>query len=301
MSSGFVDVYSPRAAEIWLEEFHNRNTNSVWHYTSGYALIRILEENRMRATNIRYLNDASEFKYGQGLVSEALAIASNRWPDLKSLLQSVPKYIAEFRKTFEFYVICFCSEADLLSQWRVYGANGGGFSICFDWSGLESNRNKFKKLQLRSCRVEYEKPRQMEILERLIQAWCQSIQTAGTSDENANGAATDVLADDLLMFLCSFKHKAFSEENEWRLVYSPKQDEAEIKFREGSNGIVPYVELDLSIETSFRGLEQGKLPILEVKHGPTLEPELAKHSLEALKNKHESSWQISGPQVSLRI
>jgi hypothetical protein len=34
-----------------------------------------------------------------------------------------------FARMLQVYLTCFCESGDLLSQWRAYGANGGGYSL----------------------------------------------------------------------------------------------------------------------------------------------------------------------------
>src|ERR1700730_5288689 len=140
MSKSFIDEYFPCARDIWVREFHKKPNDRVWHYTGADGLLGILKSNRMWATNIKYLNDASEFKHGRTLVDEMLTKKGKDSPDLDPLLKTVVNIIEQFKTNSEVYIVCFCEgngADDLLSQWRAYGANGGGYSIGFHRGGLD--------------------------------------------------------------------------------------------------------------------------------------------------------------------
>ncbi|GAF99954.1 unnamed protein product, partial [marine sediment metagenome] len=46
------------------------NSKIVYHYTSLEGLIGIINSQRIWATDILYLNDASEFKYSKNILYE---------------------------------------------------------------------------------------------------------------------------------------------------------------------------------------------------------------------------------------
>ena len=50
----------------------------LWHYTSGSALIAIVDTETIFATQLSGLNDTTELRYGSKLFQEALLIASLR-------------------------------------------------------------------------------------------------------------------------------------------------------------------------------------------------------------------------------
>lgn len=68
-----------------------------YHYTSLPVLFSILEGDAFWASNARFSNDAMEEK----------------------LLKS------DYKLNRDDYAICFCSEDDILSQWRGYCHEGG--------------------------------------------------------------------------------------------------------------------------------------------------------------------------------
>jgi hypothetical protein len=93
-----------------------------------------------------------------------------------------------------------------------------------------------------------------------------------------------------------FKHPAFEEEKEWRLIAQPrllKEDDDgvvnSLKFRASRGVPMPYIEL----------LPEGKLlPIKSVRYGPTLERKRVEHSLGMLFRKHGyPEMRIEGSQI----
>jgi hypothetical protein len=103
----------------------------LYHYTSAEGLLGIIESGVLRAGNFSYVNDASELTYGQELVNEVLVeeIGSAPTSLLRSLSLRLQSQVLNLSEEFDFYLSCFCSEFDLLSQWRGYGSGNGRFCI----------------------------------------------------------------------------------------------------------------------------------------------------------------------------
>jgi hypothetical protein len=82
-----------------------------------------------------------------------------------------------------------------------------------------------------------------------------------------------------------FKHKCFSEEEEWRWVdLRFEEDLSEVKIRESAGALVPYVELSCA---------GAQLPIRSVRVGPSADPDLALASARVLlKNSPYSSAKL---------
>jgi hypothetical protein len=76
---------------------------------------------------------------------------------------------------------------------------------------------------------------------------------------------------------------------EWRAVrwIKPNDQMEEIKFRPTSDGIIPYIELDLSRVGSDAA---AKLPVEMIIQGPLVDPELGKQSLNLLVQKFGYPW-----------
>ena len=85
-----------------------------------------MSSHELWATDIRHLNDATEFQY-------ALDLATRRLDELSDDIgrQAGDDVLGEWRRGIQLakypriYVTSFCEDGDLLSQWRGYAAGGG--------------------------------------------------------------------------------------------------------------------------------------------------------------------------------
>lgn len=285
----------------------------LYHYTTLDALQSIIDQCAFRASDARYLNDASELSYASNLIEEVLDECLNQKPGVKEVLPDLRDFsIGEERSP---YVACFCEEKDLLSQWRGYGRDQAGHALGLDLVGLGTHmRDLPSGTHLRKVvyEPEVQRARIRETVEPLLEVLAGLVETHDlTADRSlASTGAMSIryaLADDRL----TFKDPGFSEEREWRLIKlvdsqgegrrrfmeeaaeamrdaevqggrMPNPEEfgegIEIKYRSAPIGLIPYVELSLRLEA---GALRGRLPLREVVQGPTLEPELSLDSLRA--------------------
>jgi hypothetical protein len=102
----------------------------VYHYTDLPALRGTIEGQDRWLTHSKYSNDDEVLDHGRRVAVETLEAelnagkGSGREAFVRSVLDRVRAPQLE-----GVYVCCFCTEDDLLSQWRAYGANGTGVSI----------------------------------------------------------------------------------------------------------------------------------------------------------------------------
>lgn len=96
----------------------------LYHYTSLEILWKCIENDTMYARNVRFSNDAEEYDFGKKIIHKFCA-----------------KKNMHILETGQCFMICFCLEDDLLSQWRGYASEG--ISIGFDFSyGIFGKRDK---------------------------------------------------------------------------------------------------------------------------------------------------------------
>lgn len=122
----------------------NKDTPSLYHYTTVSGLKGIIESGCLHATNIRYLNDSKEFIFGLDYFSKIFS-SSGKGP---SLDKPIYDHLIDtlFRKAFcdvrhggqelNSFVVSFSSKPDLLSQWRAYGKENAGYCIKFNHKEL---------------------------------------------------------------------------------------------------------------------------------------------------------------------
>jgi hypothetical protein len=234
----------------------------VYHYTTGVGLKGIVEEKALWATDVRFLNDATELVVATTILRNQLKdlpMPEPDWFEENDEGQQVPmwegmvgpaaaEFLEEVEQYFRCYVSCFCEQDDLLSQWRAYGA--GGYSLAFQTDKFDLERRDYDTAR-RLMRVEYNHDAVVNQLAALA-AQLHAHRTAHSSIE----AYHQVLW--LLPELASVKGAAFSEENEWRLVVTEMVHGAllEPNFRPSQFGLVPYVEIPIP-EGSLRQVRVG--------------------------------------------
>ena len=241
-------------------------------------MLSMLGTGHLWATDAAYMNDPNELRYGFDLLAE---VASAELPqkDLREVvLAMIEEAVQDKVANGRVYVASFCRGGDLLSQWRAYGAFGGGYALGFppaDLFGTSSNAREPVRI-LRP--VLYDRDKQVGILKH----WMRTSVPRRKWDHDS------ILFEILLLFdrLMTFKHPSYSEEGEWRLIQfgrvvgGPSLWPA--SFRVRGNQVVPYGDLDL---TRSRGSRRGKLPIIEIVCGPTISRE---RGLKALRQLCES-------------
>jgi hypothetical protein len=285
---------------------------TLFHYTNGAGLQGILESNRFWATHAQYLNDSTELVYAYDFIKAAvkrhtdeqapMALAELGY-QVTTLLD--PFYVHELLKP---YMVCFCEEGDLLSQWRGYGGGVGGYALGLDSSRIGQRwgiRTPGQNLDL--LRVIYDRSVQEVLINSIVSGAfnvLRSIEEKYGPDiaKIAMFNCTNFIHRELVRCLICFKSPSFSEEKEWRVVHIEPSHEAdaEVKFRVSATNIIPYVELDLSPEAGTRA---NRIPLTKAVYGPSPYPDLLRNSLVMMLNRYGYSWpltEVKGSTIPLR-
>jgi hypothetical protein len=237
----------------WIP-LHDRRPSTLYHYTTALGLLGIIQSNRLWASNARFLNDSSEIAYAVDVVREAITWVTKNYPvPLPSdFSNQLGQDLAAFEAEARVYVCCFCSAGDLLSQWRGYGAQGGGYAIGFDTKGL-GDREVANPPRPILRRVVYDP----ETQQRLVRTWLQAVCDVAAAGREAEADARSKLRSRLNAlistftmllseFLICFKNPAYVEEQEWRLIQFGRVDGKEIikpVFRAAGGRIIAYTTL----------------------------------------------------------
>lgn len=141
------------------------------------------------------------------------------------------------------FIISFCCHTSddpytqkngLLSQWRAYGEAAGRFALVFDARGMEDllaeeiARNSYSFLNL--CDVVYDgdnvnfEEKFDILLDQVELDWRKHILSEG------DGAPEDIF-NEFIKSAARFKHRAFHEEREFRVVACPMSEELDQFFR----------------------------------------------------------------------
>lgn len=230
------------------DEEYRPISGPLYHYTSIDALINIVEHKTLRATNVYYMNDASESDLGLGLIREAASEARQSGTDqefLDFLIWWIDnRYIFNLGAV---YVLCFSEACDQLSQWRGYTPHGRGVCLGIDVAILVERMQEIGGgWTFHSCR--YKRSSQQvfaqAIVTRMRRQSGDSCASADRSEHYRNVVTAN--ASEMMQVAAIMKNSAFSEEKEVRFI-SPVigNDDQRLKFRAGKSALIPYIDFKL--------------------------------------------------------
>jgi hypothetical protein len=307
VSPPVFDLYQ-RANERRIQTTYRSPPSTLYHYTTPAGLLGIIENNKLWATHINYLNDATELGYARELVETALArhARTTRSPHVREFVHRA-RQTFDVSKTMDVFVACFCEDGDLLSQWRGYAQTGEGYSIGV---GADQLGKIGSGLNYFLGQVVYDRAVQGSVVDDILEACCAGALrlTAGMSVEAASTVVDElcqVFRRAIWFLMVTFKDAMFKEENEWRAIEIMNQTETakRVRFRSTSSKLIPYVELDFSTMQPVSPYPKlDKIPIVEVFHGPTLNPILSSRALGLLLAKHgQARATVQGSRIPLRL
>lgn len=309
----------------WLPIHEMGESHILFHYTTLAGLKGILENRALWCTHSCCLNDPQEILYGQQIVEDIIIdqMQKENRNDIQVFLKKLLVQTRAFHTNMlHVFLACFCESENLLSQWRGYTDNGKGYSVGINFSETTtitsdlSNLKQKRKLFLR--KVIYDQNKQHELVSEYIHGSTNAAKkTFDVNDsiiheeKSMNHAAIMAIqaANDIFDMILSFKHPAFKSEQEWRLIRVRSEDHQpkELKFRETSSGITPYIStliFDLSEEN------KPSFPLHSIHFSPMLEPIRTRAAIELLvhhiaSNSHPIELkaplvQISGSGYNLR-
>jgi len=281
------------------------------HYTDAAGLHGIVSSHRLWATAAQFSNDLSEIEYA---LTTACEVIEDTWKGRKTLSAWEHMLHAHLQRFFaapfpdfnQSFLVSFCEEGDLLSQWRAYG-HRSGFSLAFKLRAGESDLLRCEKAFRTLLRkVIYDPAAQRQrlnfLFKRLIKL-VNGFQSTPSSDEKHGGKLhvelSLILILELTDWACSVKHNAFSEEREWRLIsftnFGAKVEKnVGVLVRPTPEFLIPYMVL--------RSTKSARLPIVEVRCGPSrLQAELARAATILLNKEGYGSVSIEYSKIPLRI
>jgi hypothetical protein len=258
----------------------------IYHYTTSRVVRSILENKAIWASDIRYMNDADELLFAKNAARERIAdklksmpspnpVADPQHSTLNSVVSEIDKLKTDKYSYQRVYAACFCTNGDLLSQWRAYAGNDG-YAIGFRTEILKQISNPMgNDLPIVLKEVRYGIEDSQDILDDMM----ESIAQSPTGHPGAQGYAK--FGKEVLMRLAVIKNPAFMEEQEWRLI-AAGQGTQELYFRDSNLGLVPYIKFELP-----------KNAIAEIRLGPGSNRELRGEAIRQLISKCEPSSQVS--------
>lgn len=236
----------------------------IFHYTGTEVLEALLSSGTFWATNLYYLNDASEYKTGIECLRKAMNTKTNHVnEDTKEFILKCINEIGELDGyTWPgVFSISFSLKEDVLNQWITYAKEGGvciGFDkdILFEDSSLKIIEKCEKKILdvPKEClaRMHYNENAEDSLLnaKKIINAIKETLKgyiLAGKITHKVFEEHEDVIKLWLILLASYFKNGDFSMEEEARMVFpilSLNDTSADIFYHKNSSGILrPYIKI----------------------------------------------------------
>lgn len=261
----------------------------LYHYTDIGGVIGIINDNAMRATDSRFMNDRTDCIYGIMLAKKILTNKMLKEEDtekaqyFRDCLEQLETETSDVlsKKTF---LICLSEKGNLLSQWRGYAKDTQGFSIGLKREELDRTRRRDEGWSVILKKIDYDEASQQQTIVDILDALYSKGKELGEPiDEIAHVASV------ALSYSSAFiKDPAYTEEAEWRIVLfsrRPGSSDYKLKFRMRRHTLIPYINFDfLPGETDQTKQEISKaekctLPISEIICGPNADIETVDISL----------------------
>lgn len=185
------------------------------HYTNLDAFWNIITNEIFWATHVRFSNDAQEYKQGELQIGKIIGKSKVRKEN--------------------YYGICFCSNGDLLSQWREYGKVGVSIEMDFSRAALFTIlKNQIAPTSV-SDKLQFALPTSVLYAGKKDgkQMFYNDNVSISISDfiNEYNNRSYDYLNDDQMLNLIPYiKNSAFEEEKESRLLFAIQDQDCEADY-----------------------------------------------------------------------
>ena len=223
----------------------------LYHYTSVESFVSIINCGELWASHIRYMNDTSEqrlmWDHVRARIKARIDAADESDRDRLLLFQS----LASSPLVVDIYVLCFSKDGgDRLSQWRGYGGSAGvaiGFDSmefvkrCSAFTNAKSHNMQYPMGFAVLNSVHYIEPSGDERSKQITDVF---IDNPDVTKFESQFTKEEVFARRVSLSSTSLKHKAFSDEQEWRVAIFDLP-EGSVRFRARKSMMIPYVPFDL--------------------------------------------------------
>jgi hypothetical protein len=258
----------------------------IYHYTDGAAAANILEEAKLRATNILYLDDGRDMGHSVEFFREAMAARLKDHPGgaTAELIAIVTQYLAEVGSYVppDIWIATFTKQRDNAHQWQTVSERGHGVAIGFTAAAIMRGAESGGALLAPCCYDDATKvaimTRGLELLEKLYEKRRNSYgQPAETK------ALVRYVVRELALFGALMKQSDRAHEEEWRLILcNPSQTAVgarRITATAKHDYTALYIDLDIADTTA-------RLPIGEVLVGPSIHQQMTARAFWTLLYKH---------------
>lgn len=274
------DLYKP-------DEIENK-CSEICHYCTIDTLNQILKNECLRFTDVRFLNDSTEFIEVIDMINFALNSNaytpsfrdfirnSNEIQELKLYTQTYSGYSKtahDFKRiSYHTYTCSFTTNPDSLSMWNYYGDTSGGINIVFDFAwnlfkGSEKTEVTIGErldddIILYRGLILYSDEYKLKCVRELLNRLASLFEEAKDDLKTYRAPILYAFKESINHMRCFFKNEMFSYEEEYRavlkipeeiLLTDSSSDEIFDKgtFKRG-NILIPYIDYKFKKESIKR-------------------------------------------------
>lgn len=231
-------------AEMYAPDGIANKASGICHYCTVDTLKEILNKGCLRFSDVRFLNDSTEFIEAISLIENVLLCDEYTLDFKKLILESTEmKELKEYRqsymgfsrithkyeqKIYRTYTCSFSTENDSLSMWNYYASSEEGVSIAFNdsWNMFEgSNKpevNIGEKLKndiiIYRGLIVYKNADKKKCIMGLLDELQKIYDEAKDDVEKYRGHILFAFKESINYMRCFFKNQSFECENEYRIV-----------------------------------------------------------------------------------
>lgn len=200
-------------------------SDTLYHYCSIETLLKIIQNKTIRISDVRKMNDYAERRW---IYQEFIScfhsdsflqqINDEKKEEVKLALEHITSFWESYLLpggSYPEYVFCLSGKGDVLSHWRGYGDDGYGVAIGFRKETLEKLLSDEHPC-FRITKIDYDGQQQIQTVSKRIIEDINHDRLAG--EPLSQFFISQMRCDSVTM-----KNPAFSEENEWRLIFSPNE------------------------------------------------------------------------------
>jgi hypothetical protein len=259
----------------------------LWHYTTGIALIGILDSMTIFSTHLSCLNDTSELRYATRLFQDALTNLRMAMIEDKAAFEMIDGALGYFKEdpnfpaqaTVPHYVACFSEQRDDLSQWRAYGGGENGYALGFragDLRGIPRSA---------LARVSYDNGLHCALARRtaesMVKFFFEGLRKYSPADPaDWTKEFFEVWEKTITMVAPMTKDSAFANERECRIIRGFVADDfPSLKFFQKATMISRHIPLR---PPAAGASSPYRLPIAEIIVGPCRHPQISRTSVDTL-------------------
>jgi hypothetical protein len=206
-------------------------------------------------TDVAYLNDPSEIKYGVSIAADLLNAEASKAPVAVQLFARDFRRYQTDTEVAHAFACSFSIKDNDLEQWRGYASNGRGYAIGFDGKTLEAAFTQKAGQPIpehMTFPVCYDEAKLQGIYGQLIAKVIPRISVAVS--KGLSHPVVEAYVDELRISLAVqvfrtalfFKHPAYVNEQEYRFMqlYPIDRPPAAVRFRSRPNMLLRYQEID---------------------------------------------------------